>query len=76
MQQFESLDLIVVVGDGRLQPWSSVLWPINCLIRMALRLNKYMLLVSDSVFESLVFHLCTGIITNVSLAGRKGVNEK
>jgi hypothetical protein len=67
MQNFENLDLLFVVGDHRLHPWSSAMWNVNCLIRMCLRLKKHLMLISDSVFESLVFHLISGLIMDISL---------
>lgn len=66
-QNFEGVDMLFVVGDQRLQPWSSAMWNVNCLVRMCLRSNKPALLLSDSVFESLVFHLVSGLTVDVSL---------
>ena len=67
--------MLFVVGDHRLQPWSKAMWNVNCLVRMCLRSGKHAMLISDSVFESLVFHLASGLTTDVSLVNGPSIGS-
>ena len=65
--------MLFVVGDQRLQPWSSAMWNVNCWVRMCLRSGKHAMLLSDSVFETLVFHLVSGLTIDVSLVNAASI---
>jgi hypothetical protein len=67
MQLFEGIDIVFVIGDSAFHPWSKQMWEGNCLVRMCLRVQKHAMLISDSVFEGLVFHLVSGMTANVCL---------
>ena len=70
IHNFEAIDLFFVVGNRNVHPWNEAMWNINCLVRMCLRLNRNLFLISGCAFESLVFQLSCGFIGNISLINK------
>ena len=46
MQNFDIIDLFIVVGDHKLHPWTTTTRTINTLIRMCLKASKHLLAAS------------------------------
>jgi len=74
-KRFDALDIVLISGDSTLLPWSSSAYKITALMRMCLRVKKFML-VTGSAMEALVYIAASNLENAIKVINGKGRGSK